>query len=202
VAVEIQVLGAVAIRRHGPNPDNGTLSDGQRRLLGVLCAQAGRVVPAERLVEALGVASLVEVRAAVAELHDLVGDIIRNEPPGYSVVADAVDSQRFLRLVTEARSLDSARAADVYDEALRLWRGPAFAEFADEEWAGSEAQRLDALRTKARAERAALSTAAREREASGLGDRRPRRAWAVRPLRAATARWAVRSRPTSTGRRR
>src|SRR6185369_11243072 len=50
-------------------------------------------------------------------------------PPGYAVRADpdAVDAWRFERAVTT--DLPAAAAVDALDEALALWRGPAYAEF-------------------------------------------------------------------------
>ncbi|WP_262401998.1 BTAD domain-containing putative transcriptional regulator [Actinomadura sp. CNU-125] len=63
--------------------------------------------------------------------------------PGYALRLpdDAVDAWRFGALV---------RAPGRAAEALALWRGPAFAEFADDEWARAEIVRLDGLRTAAR----------------------------------------------------
>src|SRR4029453_18739895 len=54
--------------------------------------------------------------------------------------------------VTEAEAAapaDGPRAAGLLEEALRLWRGPALAEFADQPWAQAEAARLEELRLAA-----------------------------------------------------
>ena len=49
-----------------------------------------------------------------------------------------------------AAGLAPAEAARVLDDALRLWRGPAYAEYAGEPWADAEVARLSELRAVAR----------------------------------------------------
>ncbi|MFF5189707.1 BTAD domain-containing putative transcriptional regulator [Streptomyces sp. NPDC000345] len=69
-----------------------------------------------RLRQALGTAGSDDVR-------------IRREPSGYQLACDtsAVDLHRFRDLVAQARhTQDDDRAAALLDEALHLWRGPAF----------------------------------------------------------------------------
>ncbi|WP_161602734.1 AfsR/SARP family transcriptional regulator [Thermomonospora catenispora] len=56
-------------------------------------------------------------------------------PAGYllDVAAEAVDAERFTALAARAETTpDPRERADLLTEALELWRGPAFADFADE----------------------------------------------------------------------
>ncbi|WP_214107124.1 AfsR/SARP family transcriptional regulator [Acrocarpospora catenulata] len=81
--------------------------------------------------------------------------VLVSAPPGYRLQldADAVDAWRFPKLVEAAVALlgegEPAKAQQVLDEALALWKGPAFAEFADEDWAAPEASRLEEMRIMA-----------------------------------------------------
>ncbi|WP_214107123.1 BTAD domain-containing putative transcriptional regulator [Acrocarpospora catenulata] len=81
--------------------------------------------------------------------------VLVSAPPGYRLQLDAddVDAWRFPKLVEAAVALlnegDPAKAQQVLDEALALWKGPAFGEFANEEWAAPEASRLEELRVMA-----------------------------------------------------
>lgn len=67
--------------------------------------------------------------------------------PGYALLAEDVDAWRFEAAVTGT--------LDQLDEALAWWRGPAYAEFADQPWARGEIARLDELRLLAVERRAA-----------------------------------------------
>ncbi len=84
-------------------------------------------------------------------------------PPGYALRAEEVDARRFEAAVTEsARVLADGRPEDakaLLDEALALWRGPAYAEFADRPWARGEAARLDEVRLLAVERRAEAALA-------------------------------------------
>ena len=79
--------------------------------------------------------------------------------PGYALRSDAVavDAERFERLVGEARrALDDGSAAEAaasLDEALGLWRGPALPEFAFDDFARDEIERLEELRLGATEDR-------------------------------------------------
>lgn len=79
--------------------------------------------------------------------------VLVSEPPGYAirVPPDAVDAWRFEALVRRAGEPGQApHARALLQEALDLWRGPAYAEFETEQWAATEAGRLESLRTVAR----------------------------------------------------
>jgi DNA-binding SARP family transcriptional activator len=89
--------------------------------------------------------------------------VLLRQPPGYAVKA-RTDADQFAELVREGIALvdrgDGAKAGEVLEEALALWRGPAYADFADEAWAAVEVARLTELRLVAREHRlaAAMST--------------------------------------------
>jgi DNA-binding SARP family transcriptional activator len=69
---------------------------------------------------------------------------------GYRLAAgkDEVDAERFEELLSKSAG-DTAQAATTLADALRLWRGPALAEFSDEPWAQGAAVRLNELRLDA-----------------------------------------------------
>jgi WD40 repeat protein/ABC-type cobalamin/Fe3+-siderophores transport system ATPase subunit len=100
---------------------------------------------------------------------------------------DEFDAARFERLVADgqrrAAAHDLVAALTAFDEALGLWRGPAWAEFADEDFARADAVRLEELRALAIEERAESLLAA-GRHAESIGE-----------LEAATAAHPLRERP-------
>ena len=91
----------------------------------------------------------------------MLGDgCVRSEPPGYLLDAEpgSVDCGRFEALLAEAALATSApTGAVLLDEALDLWRGRAYEEFADRPFAQAEAVRLDELRLAAIEDRAELA---------------------------------------------
>ncbi|WP_433553634.1 BTAD domain-containing putative transcriptional regulator [Micromonospora zamorensis] len=162
-AVTFGVLGPVtAVTERGPAPLRGHR---QRLVLARLLIAHGRVVPVERLVDDLWE---VATDGAVGAIRTFVADLRRalepgrpprqpprilvTEPPGYVLRAapDAVDAGQFEAAVGEAgRLLAAGRPAPALatlDGALRLWRGPAYADCANEPWAVAEINRLDELR--------------------------------------------------------
>ncbi|PZF86146.1 alpha/beta fold hydrolase [Jiangella anatolica] len=154
------VLGSVeAIAADEPLP----LSNRQRALLASLLARVGEVVSADRL------ADLVWDEAPPADpasaLHNLVSrlrrllgpDVLVTRSPGYALRVDGpeVDAVRFEELVERARQAPPARTVSLLDEALGLWRGAAFAGFADTDVARLAAIRLTEARLAAVEARAA-----------------------------------------------
>ncbi|MFE5487891.1 BTAD domain-containing putative transcriptional regulator [Streptomyces sp. NPDC056527] len=130
-----------------------------RALLTVLALRAGRTVPVGVLVDEVwdgappadGAAAL---QALVGRLRRALGrDAVESAPGGYRLAAgpEDVDAHRFERLAGEGiRAFgagDPARAAELLDEALGLWRGPALADLPDRT---AEATRWDARRLDAR----------------------------------------------------
>ena len=152
------MLGAVEVADDGgPRPLGGPA---QRLLLAVLVAQRPSVVSTDALAEALwGDAPPATARATLqthlSKLRRAIGDddatVVVRRPPGYALAVgpEVVDADRFAAAVAaarEAQAEDPRSAAGTLDGALDLWRGPAFAEFADAPWARVEAVRLDELR--------------------------------------------------------
>jgi predicted ATPase/DNA-binding SARP family transcriptional activator len=161
---EFGVLGPLEVRVAGrPVRVPGAR---QRGLLAALLLRRGSVVPFDRLVDDLfGERPPEDARNAlqtyVARLRQALGPaaaVVVTRPPGYllEVPGDAVDVERFTALLARARDAASpASAQALLDEALALWRGPAYAEFA-ETFARGEALRLQELRLAAREDRAAV----------------------------------------------
>jgi len=157
---EFRILGPLEVRsEEGPIPLGGPR---QRALLAALLLRAGRVVPTEQLVDELYAeppkTATTSVQNAVVALRKALGpDVLVTRPPGYvlSVSPEQIDARRFEQLLADARvaSADGRRA--LLSQALDLWRGPALAEFAFEDWAQTEARRLDELHLVAVEERIA-----------------------------------------------
>ncbi|MFE3206036.1 BTAD domain-containing putative transcriptional regulator [Embleya sp. NPDC059237] len=137
-----------------------------RAVLARLVLARGHVVPVDRLIEDLWHGesphrALGSVQTFVSHLRRALepdraprtpSTVLVTAPPGYAfrVGTDEVDAWRFEALVHRAGGLLAAGAAqDALREltaALDLWRGPAYAQFADEPWARPEAARLEELR--------------------------------------------------------
>ncbi|TCC53708.1 SARP family transcriptional regulator [Kribbella capetownensis] len=131
-----------------------------RAVLARLIVARGRVVPASLLVDDLWVdppeGALSAVRTFVAALRRALeperaprspARFLVTEGPGYALRTDAVDAWRFERAVGTA--LPPGELVPLLSEALAWWRGPAYAEFADEGWAQGERSRLTELRLRA-----------------------------------------------------
>ena len=158
--VRLCVLGPVIV---DPPSESGIGGSRQRRLLAALVGSAGLVVSSDRLVEVVFEgeptnAASVTLRSYVARLRralDGSGATVTRRPPGYVLELGPVevDAVLFEQALTNARSLladgSPGAALDHVVRSLELWRGPAYAEFADEEWIQPEALRLDELRTQA-----------------------------------------------------
>lgn len=152
------VLGPLRVRSGERDVVIGSRT--QRLLLTALIAQAGSVVSGDRLIEILWGDDA--PATAVPSLHTYVSRLrallhadgeaaLSTRPPGYllRVTPAQTDAGRFESLVGEAgRTLpgDPTAALARLDEALGLWRGTAYAEFADEDFARPEAARLAELR--------------------------------------------------------
>ena len=160
VSLEFTVLGPVGCRRDGePVPVGGPQ---QRRLLAALLADAGRVVLLDRLVEAIWADAAPDgarrtAMTYVSRLRAALGDgLVESVDPGYrlSLGDDAtLDAASFERLVARSRTVPPSQALSILDEALGLWQGSAYGEFATEWWALPEATRLEELRLVAIEER-------------------------------------------------
>ncbi|MEU5688394.1 SARP family transcriptional regulator [Streptomyces venezuelae] len=147
----------------------------QRAVLARLIVARRHVVPVTRLIDDLWdddppERALGTVRTFVAALrkalepdrpHRAPARLLVTDGPGYALRAapDAVDAWRFEAAVSEARQLPPPDALRRLDEALGWWRGPAYADFADEEWARAERSRLAELRALAVERRAEAALA-------------------------------------------
>ncbi|MGH8867196.1 MAG: BTAD domain-containing putative transcriptional regulator [Actinomycetes bacterium] len=140
----------------------------QRSVLARLLMARGRVVAADTLVEDLWRGepppkAAGALQAYVSHLRRALepdrppraaARLLVSAPPGYAMRAEAddVDAWRFDDLVRAAGGLladDPSGAETVLADALALWQGAAYAEFAADEWAVAEASRLEELRTVA-----------------------------------------------------
>ncbi|MFI0445277.1 BTAD domain-containing putative transcriptional regulator [Actinomadura sp. 6N118] len=133
-----------------------------RALLADLLVNEGHPVSPDRLIadlwprdlpgKPLGAlrAKVSQLRRALREAEPDGPDLVISQPPGYVLKCDAVDARRFEELTAKAREADRPAAkAALLTEALRLWRGPAFADFADEEFTRSAIARLNEQRLTA-----------------------------------------------------
>ncbi|MEU2512288.1 BTAD domain-containing putative transcriptional regulator [Streptomyces syringium] len=142
-----------------------------RALLADLLVHEGRPVSADRLIDDLWGDDLPAhpanaLQNKVSQLRRVLGrESVLRQPPGYRLRTDDgdVDADRFQALVDRARATNDpgARAA-LLTEALGLWRGPAYADFADEEFARTAAQRLEEQRLTVLEEQAEARLAAGE----------------------------------------
>ena len=163
VATALCVLGPLEVVRGDQCVQLG--SGQQRRLLAVLLVHANEVVSSDRLVDVLwadGVppSALPTLRTLVSRLRATLGaDRLETRPPGYRlrVASGEVDALRFEDLVRAGlASADRGEVAlGMFDEALELWRGSPYDEFASEEFAATEVARLVELRARAIEERSA-----------------------------------------------
>ncbi|MFE6819470.1 BTAD domain-containing putative transcriptional regulator, partial [Streptomyces sp. NPDC057675] len=158
------VLGETAVRT-----EDGTLVRVPelkvRALLAALLVDAGRPVAAFRLVDDLWgdeppgnplralQAKVSQLRRAFEEAEPGGRGLVVTQAPGYLLAAPegALDAQEFTRLAARAReTADPRDRAVLLGGALDLWRGPAFADFAEEPFARAAADRLEEERLTVR----------------------------------------------------
>ncbi|MFI6982826.1 BTAD domain-containing putative transcriptional regulator [Embleya sp. NPDC050154] len=135
-----------------------------RALLADLLAHRGRTRSVDRLVEDLWrenppanpTAALQtrvsQLRRALERAEPGGRDLVVTRAPGYALhpAADTVDADRFAALAAAARTAGDPRTrAGLLADALAMWRGPAFADFADAEFTRSAAAGLDEQRVAA-----------------------------------------------------
>jgi DNA-binding SARP family transcriptional activator len=152
VTLEFRILGPLEV-----SDETGHVALGgpkQRALLAILVLDAGRVVPTDRLIDLLwgeeaprtATASL---QNAVARLRRALGaDVLVTHAPGYrlEVEPEQIDARRFEHAFADARPLPAEERRSRLQAALDLWRGPALADFAFDDFAQSEIRRLEELR--------------------------------------------------------
>jgi predicted ATPase/DNA-binding SARP family transcriptional activator len=149
-----------------------------RALLAALLAHDGRPVSGDRLIDLVWgddlpgnpagtlSAKASQLRRALDQAEPGARALVGKPPPGYHLAAEDVDVRQFAELIARAKDTTSAptRAA-LLAEALGLWRGDAYADFADNPFigtvaAGLEEQRLVAVEDLAEARLAAGAHAA------------------------------------------
>jgi len=159
------VLGALSVTR-----DGRVLSLGgprPRTVFAVLVLARGAVVTGDRLIDAVWgeeppPSAVGALQAYVSRLRRVLeparaagarSGVIVREGAGYAIRLDPdeVDAWRFEALLGQAghrgpAAPSAAERVRLLAEAFALWRGPAFAGFADEPWARTEAARLGELR--------------------------------------------------------
>ena len=161
--IEFRALGALAVLVDGEEVAIG--GPRQRRLLAMLLVHHDDVVSADRLADAVfdgepTDAARTTLRSYIARTRRVIGaassDVgLITQAPGYSMrtAPGTFDAVCFEQRLEEGRRQlttgDPALAVVTLQSALKMWAGPAYAEFADEEWAQPEAQRLEELRLAA-----------------------------------------------------
>ncbi len=152
----LRVLGPTALERDGTPLAIG--GPRQRAVLARLALAEGRLLTVDRLVEDLWgedaqSSILTTLHGYVSRLRSAIQDPtrLRREGPGYllDIGSHEMDARSFERLAAQGRLLltgEPVAALHHFDEALALWRGPAFADVADLNWAVAAATRLEELR--------------------------------------------------------
>jgi YVTN family beta-propeller protein len=166
--VDVNILGPLEIRDH-EGREIRLPAGREQSLFALLLIHRGEVVSTDRIVEALWGARPPEtaakaVQGYVSHLRRVLdpgdaSELVSTRPPGYVLRRDGVvvDATRFERLAGDGRrALDDGsdeEAARLLDEGLALWRGPALAEFAYDDFAQAEIHRLGELRLSATEDR-------------------------------------------------
>jgi DNA-binding SARP family transcriptional activator len=168
------ILGPLEARVDGTPVDLG--GQRQRALLAALLVHHGQVLSTDRLVDLLWgeqapKTATTSLQNAVSQLRRALGpDVVETRSSGYVFSADpsTVDAVRFEALLGQAREAPVAQRAELLRSALALWRGPALADLAGEEFTQGEIRRLEELRLDALEERIAADVElGRHREVVG-----------------------------------
>ena len=161
--MELRILGPVEV-----SAGNGLIPLGgpkQRAVLAHLLLRANQLIPTEVLIDQVWgeeppEAARNTLQGYASHLRKALGPgRLEGSRAGYVLQADPseVDAHRFRSLVHDARRLapiEPKAAVVAFDEALALWRGPAFADLAEERSLLAEAARLDELQLDAMEDRA------------------------------------------------
>jgi len=138
---------------------------GERSLLALLALRAGRVVPADQLVDALWGEALPAnpqnaLQLRVSKLRRWLASvgapdgIVATRPPGYvlDLPAADVDALAVGEALSAARAATAGRpgeAVDLYRSVVDRWRGPALCDLPEADWTVAEGRRLEELRLAA-----------------------------------------------------
>jgi DNA-binding SARP family transcriptional activator/DNA-binding beta-propeller fold protein YncE len=162
--MEFRILGPLEVIEAGERLPLG--GSKQRALLALLVLNAERVIPSDRLIDALwgelapeGAAHTLQVY--ISQLRKTLrtsetqssNSVLVTEGRGYALRTRDVDLYRFEEAVELGRKALAEgapdRAARVLREALELWRGPVLEEFAFEPFAQPEITRIEEHRVSA-----------------------------------------------------
>src|SRR3954447_9138668 len=160
--LRLRVLGSVSASRSGTPVDLG--GPRQRAVLARLVLGRGGLVSTEQLVEALWgddapATAIASLQTYISHLRRRLqpdragrdrGGVISSASGGYALhlPVESVDAWQFDALLRSARELvdaDPAAAVDMLQDALALWRGPAYTGLADEPWVEAQVARLHEL---------------------------------------------------------
>jgi DNA-binding SARP family transcriptional activator len=165
VSLELRLLGELELIVDGAQSALGGLR--QRSVLAVLALHRESLVSAEGIAAALWPdeqpqTAIKTVQVYVTRLRRALGPYrlrLASTTAGYRLrlEPDELDLTRFERSVAKGRALASAgdhlAAADAFDSALQMWRGPALADFVYEPFAVSLAGQLEEERLSVTEER-------------------------------------------------
>lgn len=163
--LRLRVLGSVEADVNGVRVGLG--GPRQRAVLALLLCARGEVLSADRMVDQVWegrppTRALASLQSYVSNLRRILepgraprarAEVLVSDVTGYAVrVPDGtLDAWRFERAVCRARGTSSTHETrELLQEALGWWRGPAYAEVADAEWALAEVARLNELRLHAK----------------------------------------------------
>ncbi len=161
--MQYRILGSFAVTKDGVEVVLG--SGKQRALLALLLIHANEAVSTDRLIDQLwgesrSTSAGKVLQNYVSKLRRLLGEgvlVTRGRAYELRVEPGELDLDRFNQLVEDGRRAliagDPAHAADALGAALALWRGPPLADFAYDQFALAEIERLDGLRLAALVER-------------------------------------------------
>ncbi|MFD7546317.1 ATP-binding protein [Streptomyces sp. NPDC059816] len=171
--IRFAVLGEIAVLDGDGNPVRVPELKVRALLASLLAAHlvdAGRPVAAHRLIDDLWGEEqpgnpLRALQAKVSQLRRVFDEVrpggrahLASRAPGYQLLVPqgALDADRFRELAERARQVPDADArAALLAGALDLWRGPAFADFAEETFARTAVERLEEERLTLVEERSA-----------------------------------------------
>ena len=165
--MDVRILGGLEVLQDGIQIDLGPPR--QRVLLARLLINPGETVTADRLLEDLWPGDVPDtarhaLHVYVSKLRAALGpdrERLTRRNSGYrlSIEPDELDATRFVQLASEGRASlargDPETAHEQLETALAMWRGPVFADIADEEFVRTEAVRLNEARLVALEQRLA-----------------------------------------------
>ncbi len=165
--LRLRVLGDLTATRDGVGVDLGGRR--QRAVLAALIVVHGQAVSSERLIDCVwgdhppadGTAA---IQAYISHLRRRLepdagarqrGGVIASSGAGYTLrlPRESVDAYRFEQAVDSAAALEPRDAVRALDDALALWRGAPYGEYAGQPWVEAESVRLTELRAVARERR-------------------------------------------------